>query len=104
MYEIDCILKTRKFDIILINETKLDETNPASFYKNIHYNILRRDRGGSSKGGGILMFIRKEIKIVKAENSIDFEIISTTLLFGSNICNIICTRQYGLKKYGLKKS
>ena len=92
MFEIDFILKTRKFDIILTNERKLDEKNPASFYKNIlrrDYYFLRRDLGGSSKSGGILMFIPKEIKIVKAENSIDFEKISTTLLFDSNICKMI---------------
>ena len=46
----------------MLNETKLDNLIPNSFYKNVNYNILRLDR--NRHGGGILVFIRKEYTYV----------------------------------------
>jgi hypothetical protein len=40
--EIDKILKLKKFDIVPLNETKLDKNKPTSFYQNSDYDIIRR--------------------------------------------------------------
>ena len=87
--EIDEILNLKLYDIVTLNETKLDESVPQSFYKNVFYNIIRRDRG--TGGGGVLVFIRKEYKILNSFNSLDFEMIHFNLLCkNGNTCNFIC--------------
>ena len=49
-----------KIDILLISETKLDDTCPLSNFKiPVFSNLFRRDR--SSYGGGILFYIREDI-------------------------------------------
>ena len=45
--------------MFLLNETKLDDEIPDSFYLNKHYNSIRRDRR-RNRGGGFMVFIRKK--------------------------------------------
>ena len=72
------------FDIIVLNETKINEEIPDSFFSNRRYNTIRRDR--NTEGGGVLVFCRKEYKILKSENSMDNEIIYFQLLNKNIIC------------------
>ena len=46
------------YDIISLNETKLDETIPFSFFSNPNYDILRRKRFWDD--GGLLVLIKKK--------------------------------------------
>jgi hypothetical protein len=62
LHEMDIILNTQIFDIVSLNETKLDSSFPAGFYRNPDYVIIRRDK--DRQQGGLLMFIKKEYKIV----------------------------------------
>ena len=84
--EINKILNSRKFDIISLNETKLDENTPDIFKSNF-YNFIRRDR--TSHGGGLLIFIRLEYKIVCQEIYNDYEIIFFQLLINGSLNNFI---------------
>ncbi len=61
--EIFQLLDQRIVDILMLNETRLDElTDPLSNYKHKNYNILRLDRSGNS-GGGLAVYIKKEYSI-----------------------------------------
>ena len=98
--EIDEILNLKLYDIVTLNETKLDEYVSQSFYKNVFYIIIRRDRG--TGGGGVLVFIRKEYKILNSFNSLDFEMIhfkiycvkTITLITTSAPTNLPLTRTW----------
>ena len=61
--ELKCILNSGVFYIIVLNETKIDEETPDSFFANRRYNNFRRDRKAGE--GGILVYCRKEYKIIK---------------------------------------
>jgi hypothetical protein len=65
LHEIDNILNSKIFDIISLNESKLDSSFSKSFYLNIDYFILRRDK--TRKEGGLIVFIRKEYEISKKD-------------------------------------
>ena len=52
----------------MINETKLNEHVPLSFYSNSFYKILRLDRDENC-GGGILVFYKKELNISEVKNT-----------------------------------
>ena len=88
MDEIKEILNLRLFDIICLNETKIDSNTPNGFLSSKYYKCIRRDR--TSNGGGILVYIKKEYTILKQETSLDFEIIYFQLLIKNNLCNFIC--------------
>lgn len=62
LFEINSILNSDLFDIVTLNETKLDETAHKSFYKNNRYDIIRRDK--TRKEGGLLVFIKKIHKLI----------------------------------------
>jgi exonuclease III len=60
------ILNLRLFDIVFLNETRLDfYLHPLSVLKSPYYNTLRSDREEDS-GGGILIFVRNEYVITKS--------------------------------------
>ena len=62
------ILDTKVYDILFLNETKLDYTVPDSHLSHKKYTLYRRDRdfisgtGSGRHGGGLLLFIRKFLK------------------------------------------
>lgn len=68
LFDINCILNTKIFDLLFLNETKLDVTYPDSFFKHDHYKILRRDR--NKQGGGVVIFVKNSIKIKKFNTNI----------------------------------
>ena len=57
--ELNDIISKNQFDIILLCETKLDNSTPFNVFNNSNYQLIRRDR--SSRGGGLLVFIKKTI-------------------------------------------
>jgi hypothetical protein len=59
-------------DILLLNETKLDEFIPNKLFEHAFNDVERRDRG--SDGGGIMCFIKKAYS-VRARHSTKFEFI-----------------------------
>ena len=86
--EIKQILMNREFDVICLNETKIDCNIPNKFFISKYYKCIRRDR--TNNGGGILIYIKKEYSILKQEASLDFEIIYFQILIKNSLCNFIC--------------
>ena len=86
------ILNSRIFDLILLNETKLDSTYPHSFIRSNHYTIIRRDK--TTKEGGLIVFIRKEYKIISfdvgSNSEFNLEYIHFQLLVNKIDINFIC--------------
>ena len=68
--EFNEVVELGLYDIISLNETKLDESIPFSFFSNSNYTILRRDR--LRDGGGIMVLLKKSLKICKSEISKNF--------------------------------
>lgn len=62
--EITEILDLKLFDVVFLQETKLNESVPNTFFHNSNYQVLRLDR--NKHGGGILIFIRIEYKLLKS--------------------------------------
>ncbi len=88
MQFLDEILRTKIVDVLFVSETFLDEDTPASFYKNVDYNIpLRRDR--HKHGGGLLVFVRKGYAVKEVEKSLDFESIAFSLTIENQSYNFI---------------
>jgi len=82
--EIDELLKLKAIDILALNETKLDSSKPLSFYKNSDYNMVRRDRcyndsSAASKGGGLIIFIKKKFRMLNEFKSPVYELICLKL-------------------------
>ena len=86
--EIDSILNTLQYSIVMVNETKLDDTFPIEFYKHDNYRIIRRDRGAS--GGGVLVFILKSLDVTFTFNSPDFEFIYFEIRVNKVMHSFIC--------------
>ena len=85
--EINDVISLGVYDIISINETKLDETVPISFFEYPKYTIIRRDR--LRDGGGIMVLIKKNLKILKTEIFQHFEGILVSLLSKGKNINIL---------------
>jgi len=77
----------RLFDVISLNETKIDENTPDPFNSKF-YNIIRRDR--TSSGGDVMIFIKNEYKVINQYESSDFEIIFFQLKINETVNNFIC--------------
>ena len=56
-------------DVLMLSETKLDESFPSIEFNIDGYNIFRSDR--NAKGGGILMYVRDGVpcKLIPMRNS-----------------------------------
>ena len=85
--EIQMILDKKLFDIIMLNESKLDETIPTKFTDHINYISLRRDR--TRNGGGILIFIRREYKVYNINIHSKIECIYFSIKYCKTILNFI---------------
>ena len=64
-YDLELFVNTHKPDVVLLNETKLNNKHKLSFYD---YNIIRKDRIGSKQGGGTAVLIKKDIKFSTHDN------------------------------------
>jgi hypothetical protein len=85
--EIQMILDKKLFDIIMLNESKLDETIPTKFTDHINYISLRRDR--ARNGGGILIFIRSEYKVNNVNIHPNIECIYFSIKYNKSLLNFI---------------
>ena len=75
------MLNNLNFDIIALNEIKLDDSVPDKLYEHSDYNVKRRNR--NSNGGGIMVFIKKCYKLIDYSSSTDYEIVSFKLMLNS---------------------
>jgi exonuclease III len=80
------ILDLKVFDVVLLNETKLDSSITESFFQNQHYTLIRRDKNGN--GGGIMIFLRNSLKVVQTTASPDFESVYVKLIVDKKPVNI----------------
>ena len=70
-----------------MNETKIDESIQHTFFANPNYKIIRHDR--NKAGGGIIVFIRQEYKVIKTVLLNNIEAIYYQLLINSTTVNFI---------------
>lgn len=82
MDDIAFILSKQLLDILLINESKLDNNDDDSLFNNDNYMMFRRDRTAS--GGGIVLYIKKNLRIDSIDIHESFEIISLIITLGDN--------------------
>ena len=87
VHELDEVLEKCDPDCFLIDESKLDNLIPNSWYVNKKYNCIRLDRE-DKEGGGELAFIKKGI-IIKKQELTDFESIYIQLYIEGQLVNII---------------
>jgi transcription elongation factor Elf1 len=87
-FELNQILETENFDLIFLNETKLDSCVPHSFYKPVNYNIIRRDR--TRYGGGVMVLYKKSINLISSYCLDYLEIIHLKLNLNSIETNFLC--------------
>ena len=67
MDELKLFMKEISFDILCLNETRLDNTINDNIIKIPGYDIVRRDR--DRNGGGVAIYIRN---IISCKNHIEF--------------------------------
>lgn len=87
-FEMNQILTSKNFDFIFLNETKLDESVPSSFFRPQDYTILRRDR--TRHGGGLMVLINKSIKLIAYNYLPDFEAIHLKISLNSTEVDFLC--------------
>jgi hypothetical protein len=87
VHELDQILNKCNPDAFLIDESKLNNTVPVSWYKNSKYFSLRLDREGEG-GGGELVFLKKGT-IIKKHEYTSFETIYFQLYVDGQLVNML---------------
>ena len=87
VHELDQILNKCNPDAFLIDESKLNNTVPISWYKNSKYFSLRLDREGEG-GGGELVFLKKGT-IIKKHEYTNFETIYFQLYVDGQLVNML---------------
>ena len=63
-HNLEVILDKQLLDILVINETKLDNTVDDSHFTHPNYDTYRRDRISDGGGGGLMVFVKKGLKLV----------------------------------------
>jgi hypothetical protein len=74
-HEISFKLELQLIDILVLNETWLDQNIDNNLFENSFYQMIRRDRTISS-GGGIIVYIKKSIQVKSIIIDEAFETIS----------------------------
>lgn len=69
--DIKDIIKNKNYSIMLVSETWLTASIESNILKIDDYTLIRKDRG--SRGGGVGMYIKKEIKFTTLQTSNDIE-------------------------------
>ena len=72
----------------MLNETKLDDSVPQSFFVNNKYKMVRRDRTG--RGGGILILLRNEYTLVSCVSDPIYELLTLQVTVDHQNCNFVC--------------
>ena len=90
-HDLSEILALKCYDVVCLNETKIDDSTKLQIQKHPYYNMIRRDR--SNNGGGILALIRKEYKIIQSFAANDYEALYFQLNVAERNLNfIVCYR------------
>lgn len=66
LYEVKHWLYSRKIDILILAETKVDETYPDSHFMVQGYQLLRRDK--SIHSGGLMIYIKDNISVIRQQH------------------------------------
>lgn len=92
-HEISFILDLQLIDILVLNETWLDQNIDNNLFENSFYQMIRRDHTTSS-GGGIIVYIKKSIQVKSIVIDEAFETISFVFQFQNKfqISVIACNR------------
>ena len=85
--DISEILNLKVFDVLMLNETFLSSSNPTPSHP--YYYTLRYDRIGRS-GGGLLVFIKKQIKITQIKYISSIECIQFSINTNRKNLNFLC--------------
>jgi len=82
--ELELLVRSENIDIIGITETWLNSNILDSEMSIEGYTLVRKDRGGNRRGGGVAFYIRNEINIVCCDDLFDIEFPE------SLFCSVIC--------------
>lgn len=83
------ILDTEMFELVALNETKIDQFVKNDDIDHDCYDILRRDR--NRHGGGILVYYKKTYQIVESIIDEKYELIYMKLIIEKKTVNFIIT-------------
>ena len=72
------LLNQQLIDILVIGESKLDETKDESLYQHPSYELYRRDRVGKG-GGGLMVYVKKNLQSSRVTFDNNSEIISLVI-------------------------
>ena len=75
--DIKFILSKQLLDVLIIAESKLDSQFDDEDFKSINFNIHRRDR--ARRGGGLLLFIKKNVCVNFIKSDPVYEIVEMQL-------------------------
>jgi hypothetical protein len=81
------ILNSGICDILFLNEIKLDDSNPDKLFEHDAYNMLRRNR--NKAGGGIMVYVKKQYKLIDFSLSSEFELIFFKIMLNKLVFNFI---------------
>ncbi len=84
---IHAVINSDLYDFISFQETKVDSTVPDAMFNFSNYQTIRRDR--VKGGGGIIIFIKKNYKIMYNSSDEEFETITLTLKLKNSLVNFI---------------
>ena len=87
MHEIAPILNHQLVDVLVVNETKLDDTVDSAEFENLYYHLYRRDR--TRHGGGLFVYVKNCISIYALDFDQEAEIISLQIAVNSLKIGII---------------
>jgi hypothetical protein len=91
-HEIDFLLDNQLVDILVLNETRLDEGEDMKEYLKQHYKLEYRHRPRANKrekqtrgcnGGGIMIYVKKNIQIYSSVTDVNAEIIAMKLILSN---------------------
>ena len=85
--DINCLLTVENIDVLAVAESWLTENDPDYIFKILSHNIFRRDR--NSKGGGLLLLVKKNIRIKQTLIDKNFEILCVDMYFGKKLVRYI---------------
>lgn len=85
-YDLSQFLKVHIPDIVPLNETKLNKKHKLTYER---YNLIRRDRPNSNRGGGTAILVKNDIKHKVYTNNIirSFKYLETTIIKIPMNCN-----------------
>ena len=84
---LDFDLTSQKFDLVVIQESKIGVETPDASFNYPSYQLIRRDRSLGS--GGVLLFAKKFYKNIFCYIDPIFETIALTLVINKMIFNLI---------------